>query len=102
MKSYSRKQKHEKTFFEKGIEMIIMNNFKDFSKFAVFAEVRKYRPMEDESIFNQQNEILPEVVEVYFNGEFLCDLVETMMPSVVLDTIEKNLYYKITSKAKKN
>lgn len=96
------KQRVNETYFEKGIKMLIMNNFPNFSRFSYIAEVRRYKTAEVKEIWEQENNMLPQIVEIYFDGEFLCDVIETMDAQQVLSEIEKQLFYKVTSKNKKN
>ena len=98
----STRQQKDKTYFERGIELIIMNGFENFSRFTVFAEIRKYKAYEDEALLKQQREELPQIVEIYFDNEFLCDVVDTMSPGQIYQIIQNNLYYKIFNKQKKN
>jgi len=64
--------------FEKSVENLIRQNFKDSRYFSVIAEIRKYKSGEEASIRNQVMGREPRRVEVYFKGEYLCDIRENM------------------------
>lgn len=61
--------------------------FKD--RIRVWAEVDKYRPGEDESVWKQKKGKSPHAYEIYFDGEFVCffDENETIQ-RVILKFIE--------------
>lgn len=69
-----------KTYLEQGVRKLINAKFQRSELFQVISEKTKYKVKEDPYLLAQSQGILPEVVEVYFNGEFLCEVYETMKP----------------------
>jgi len=72
------------TVLELGVRKLIASNFKDFNDFYVISNIKKYKPSMDESIFNQKIGKTAEIVEVYWKGNYICDI-------SVFDTPEKAL-----------
>lgn len=75
-----------------------MNNFKDWKKFQVFAEKTKYNPDTVAWSWAQWRGKLPEICEVYFNGEYLCDINENMAREQAIALINYRLLEVINNK----
>lgn len=73
-----RNDPHIRLNFEKSVEDLIRQNFKDSGYFSVIAEIRRYKAGEEMSIRDQVMGREPRRVEVYFKGEYLCDIPENI------------------------
>ncbi len=97
-KGYS--QPVNQTIFEKALVKMIELNFPDPKNFTIIAERRKYRVREDQSIFNQNIGKAPEVADIYYKNEFVCDVSEDMQPQLALFKIKQNLKEVVKSLSK--
>lgn len=88
----------DKTIFQKSLELEIMNNFKEWKKFSVYAEKTKYNPDTVEWSWKQWRGKLPEVCEIYFSGEYLCDIHENMRRDQAIALINFNLIKVLNNK----
>jgi hypothetical protein len=88
--------------FENGLLMLIGQEFGGAaSGFKVIWEARHFRPSRFGDVFLQQvnKQALgyePKIAEIYFRGEYLCDVSEEMTPEQVKQTIEVALVNKIS------
>ncbi len=77
------KQKH---YFEAALEFLIEERFQDSENFHVVAETTLHGK-DDPYITAQKQGKLPTVVEIYYKGEYVCDVNENMNPTQVVDRI---------------
>ena len=91
-------QKLSRTEFEAGVWALIQHNFKDHDKFYVIEERRKYNPTMSEYIYEQNRGNNPHVVEVYFEGDYVCDITSKMKPKYALNAIKNGLYAQMLGK----
>lgn len=76
-----------KHYFESALEFLIEHNFEDSEHFHVQAEVRKYSPDVFIEAKAQKEGKLPNMAEIYYKGEYVCEVNETMNPKQVIDRI---------------
>jgi len=82
------------TEFQKQVINMIDKNFKESYRFTIKAEKTMYDPDWVEDSWKQWKGIMPEVCEVYFGGEFLCDVNQKMQPTEALALINLTLINK--------
>lgn len=88
----SDKEKIKPTDMEIGLSYLISKNFftKDevnAKKWFVYSNLRKYKPSMSENIFKQLHGDLPEICEIYWNGEYICEVLYTDNPWIAIDKI---------------
>jgi hypothetical protein len=86
------------TYFEKGLMLLIELNFPNPKDFTIISERRRFRAREDEYIWKQNREDIPEVAEIYYKNEYLCDVVSKETPEQVLKKIKMLLKVKSSNK----
>lgn len=86
------KARHE-GYFERDVKYILERAFIGSSFFA-YSETSKYRPSEDEVVWKQNRGDIPEVVEVYHKGEWLCDVHSKMSRDEMVNKVYKVLQLK--------
>lgn len=62
------------TTLEKGLMMLFQRNFKDYADFRAVSNLKMYKPSMDPSIFAQKIGKTPEICEVYWKNEYVCDV----------------------------
>jgi len=77
--------------FEKAVLNLIKTNFADHEKFKVFEERKLYNPMYSEYIWKQNKGLIPYVCEVYFDGDYVCDVSSNETPPDVVEKIQNGL-----------
>lgn len=77
------KSKH---YFEAGLEYLIEDNFQDSENFHAVVDVRLYGD-DDPHIREQKSGKLPTVANIYYKGEYVCEVNEKMNPKAVIDRI---------------
>jgi len=87
-------------YFEKYVKDLLNRAFSN-PQFFTISEVAKYRPSEDESIWRQNRGLIPEVDDVYYKGEWLCDIHSKMSRDNIIDKVNKFLILKKEKDAKK-
>lgn len=86
---------NRKTFLQDGLEKLISINFVKPEMFKVVPELHKYRADMLEEVFLQKSGSKAQVCEVYFAGEFLCDVTAKMRPDEALALIQFSLMNKV-------
>lgn len=86
------------TTFEKAVKNLINSNFAEPDKFEVYEERKLYNPQVSEYIWKQNKGLKPHVVEVYFDGEYVCDITSNTPPPEAVELISKNLINAINRK----
>jgi hypothetical protein len=81
------------TEFEKAVHHMLQENFPDGEYFTVIEERRKYNAQVSEEIWLQHKGRKAHVVEVYWKGEFVCDIRSTMQPREALNKVKEQLIY---------
>ena len=89
----SSKEKTKPTDMEIGLNYLISKNFfttdeVNAKKWFVYSNLRKFKPSMDESIWKQLNGQLPEICEIYWNGEYICEVSYTDDPWIAIDKIK--------------
>lgn len=79
------------TTLELGLAALFKQNFKDYRDFMAISNLKMYKPSEDAFIFAQKVGNLPEICEVYWKGEYLCDVSLVDSPSIALQRINDSL-----------
>lgn len=90
------------TEFEQAVKNMIELNFSDAYLFHVVEERRLYNPRVSEYIWEQNKGTKPHVCEVYFDGEYVCDIPSNMQPDKALKLIKDNVVLIIARKATNN
>lgn len=88
------------TEFEAGLRNMLALNFADSHLFHVVEERRLYNPQVSEYIWEQNKGFKPHVCEVYFDGEYVCDVPSDMQPEAALKQIKENVVLIVARKAK--
>lgn len=86
---------YRETDFERAVRHALERTFPQSKDFAVISNLKKYRPMEDESIYNQLIGKSHEIVEVYFKNQYLTDVVADEHPEAFLARIQMLLIQKL-------
>ena len=86
------------TVLEKGLMLLIRQNFKDFRDFYVISDLKRYKPSMDASIFAEKTGQIPEVAEIYWKGEFVCSVSMAHNPDMALQKINDGLIELLTRK----
>ena len=73
-------QKLSRTEFEEKVYHLIASTFQNYRDWYVIEERRKYNPKASEYVYEQNRGNKPHVVEVYCNGEFVCDVKSDTSP----------------------
>lgn len=81
----------EDSFFERGLRLLIQRNFGFSDKWKVIREAKIYRPSKSQTIRNQLGGREPEICEVRFDNNYICDISEAMKPDEALATIQFNM-----------
>lgn len=87
--------------FELAVMNMIRDKFQDWRKFSVIEERRLYTPQTVEYIWEQNKGMRPHVCEVYYDGEFVCDVTSKMQPDEALALIQARLISLMERIAKK-
>lgn len=77
------KSKH---YFESALEFLIEDNFQDNENFHAVVDVRLYGD-DDPDIREQKKGNIPTVANIYYKGEYVCEVNEKMNPKAVIDRI---------------
>jgi len=77
--------------FEKGVIHVIKSEFRDWYMFGVESNIRKYRPREDRFIYGQKSGQIPEFLDIYFKGKYVCEVNAAMRPDEVSALIQYSL-----------
>ena len=85
------------SIFETAIKLMIAKNFGAGNHFKVYREAKRFRPSKSRSIQNQLSGREPEIVEVYFDNKFICDVREDMQPDYALALIQSSLINKLSA-----
>lgn len=75
------------TDFEKAVHHLLEENFEDGKYFTVIEERRKYNAQTSQFIWEQHMGRRPHVVEVYWKGEYVCDIRSDMQPREALNRV---------------
>lgn len=94
--TYGTREKIEGVF-ERQVKWILNNAFTS-NKFFALSETAKYRPSEDESIWRQNRGERPEFVEVYYKGEWICDVHSKMSRDEIVNKVYKVIQLKVAAK----
>ena len=86
--------------FERHVKSLLSSVFHN-SHFFTLSERAKYRPMEDEYIFKMNRDEIPEIVEVYYMGDWICDVSSTMRENEIVNKVWHILQLKVEAKKKK-
>lgn len=92
------KQRLSRTEFEEKVYHLIASTFQNYRQWYVIEERRKYNPAESEYIYEQNRGDKPHVVEVYFEGEFVCDVRSNQSPEEAKKLITKSFHDLIAQK----
>lgn len=84
------------TVLERGIMLVIQQNYKDWQDFQVISHLKKYKPSMDASVFAEKTGQLPEIAEVYWRGEFLTEISVKDRPEAAATKINDALIELIT------
>lgn len=87
------------TEFEQAVRNMLKINFNDAHLFHVVEERRLYNPKVSEYIWEQNKGKRPHVCEVYFDGEYVCDIPSNVQPEKALKLIKENVVLIIARKA---
>lgn len=89
------RDRHEKIegFFERHVKNLLEHAFTG-SGFFAYSETAKYKPSEDEAVWRQNRGDIPEVVEIYHKGEWLCDVHSKMTRDEMVNKVDKVLQLK--------
>jgi hypothetical protein len=79
------------TVLERGLNMMIASNFKDYKDWRVLSNIKKYKPSMDKFIFAQKTGKIPEICEIYWKGEFVCEVNILETPAQALTKINDGL-----------
>lgn len=82
---------HKLTTLELGLGTLIKQNFQNWMEFNVISNIKMYKPNADEFIYGQKLGNIPEICEVYLNGEYLCDVTINDTPSEALTKIQDGI-----------
>lgn len=80
-----------KSVLEEGLKALIQHNFNHPEKWFVYSNLKKYKPSMSVDIYGQKIGKLPEICEVYCNGEFVCEVNTLNSPKEALLMIQKGL-----------
>lgn len=72
------------TVLERGLLLMIGQNFKDAKNWQVVSDLRRYKPSMDPFVYGQKIGRIPEVCEIYWNGEFVCTVSLLDRPATAL------------------
>jgi hypothetical protein len=86
--------------FEREVKWIL-NNALTSSEFFTLSETAKYRPSEDEGIWRQNRGEREEYVEVYYKGDWLCDVHSKMTRDQIVNKVYKVLQLKFLARREK-
>lgn len=86
--------------FERTVKDLLNRAFVN-GGFFTLSEVAKYKPSEDESVWDQAKGNKLEVVEVYNKGEWICDVTSGMTRDEMVEKVWKSLEFKKLDKLKK-
>lgn len=81
-----------KSYLERGVRKLLDQKFQRSDLFQVWSEKHIYSKDADALIFEQVKGRLPEIVEVRFTGEWICDISETLTPDQAYDRILQGLH----------
>lgn len=80
------------SYMEKGLRMMIDQKFTRNDLFQVISEKHVFNK-DTQYIYDQEHGTLPEICEVRFQGEWICDINANMRPdfayAVILDGLKK-------------
>jgi len=79
--------------FERNVRWILSHAFTN-SEFFTLSEVAKYKPSEDITVWKQNRGVIPEHVEIYQKGEYLCEVDSGMTRDELVSHVWKNLELK--------
>lgn len=71
-----------KSYLERGVRKMIDLKFQRSDLFQVFSETHIYQKDSSEYVHDQSSGKIREIVEVKFNGEWLCDISSDMKPNL--------------------
>ena len=87
--------------FEKRVKNLLSRAFSS-SYFFTLSEIAKYKPRADLTAWKQKKGYLPECVEIYYKGEYVCDVFSTMSKDEIVKKVWKTVSLKIEEKKKKD
>lgn len=99
--SYFRKRYITYSEFETVVKELIKRNFKDHENFFVMEERNKYKAIEDYGIYLQEIGKSPLVCEVYYKGNFLCDIRTDMSVDYALSLLKRRYNEMLEEERKK-
>lgn len=83
----------DKRYFEVGVERLIQYNFKDSENYHVVSHIKQFRKDTVHEVMAMEKGKLPEVADIYYMGEYVCEVNEHMNPEQVLSRIHFALYF---------
>src|SRR3990172_6383517 len=86
--------------FERHVKDLLSRAFISPGFFAC-SEVGKFRPGEDETIWQQKMGERAEVVEVYYKGEWICDVTSNMKNEEIIRRVWRLLEFNKAEKIRK-
>ena len=86
--------------FEREVRWILSHAFTT-DKFFTMSECAKYKPSEDHEIWRQNVGERPEVVEIYYKGEWICDVRSDMTRDQMINKVWRIIQLKVAAKKKK-
>jgi len=86
-------------YFERSVKWLLNHAFTN-SDFFTLSEIAKFKPSEDESIWEQAKGNKDEVVEVYNKGVWLCDVHSGMTRDQIINRVWKSLEFNKAKKAR--
>lgn len=86
--------------FEREVKWLLDHAFTN-STFFTLSETAKYRPMEDETIWEMNKGKRNEVVEVYHKGEWICDVHSGMTSDEIVNRVWRIMQFNKAEKLRK-
>lgn len=86
--------------FERQVKWILNNAFTT-DKFFALSETAKYKPSMDEAVWKQNRGEREEYVEIYYKGEWICDVHSKMSRDEIVNKVWKVIQLKIEAKKQK-
>jgi len=83
--------------FERSVKWLLSRAFTNANFFTI-SECAKYKPSESLDTWRQNSGQIPEVVEVYLRGEYICDLHSKMTRDQMINKVWKIMQLKAEAK----
>lgn len=70
--------------FEKDVRYLLNSVYTNAHLFTL-SERGKYKPSEDENVWKQNRGLVPECVEIYYKGDWICDVFSNMTRNEIVN-----------------